>query len=232
MLGRMTVSMCIHAKRGLTILAVLLVALASSQVYVAAEEKLKVLNEEYRIGPAQMFTPAKMTVQFSFTQNVSVNVASVGQSLYQTVISPQMVTFTTNASDQWTLDITIKYTEPTYQRILSGVWSNNILIISIEFPIVGKKEIQLQAKISTSKAPEYPKPEEIINGWFSRFDRYWTQYDARMQERQNQLTKQSREATDLTYAALGFGIASIAGVLYAVSRIREIDLLRRRRFEE
>jgi hypothetical protein len=119
------------------------------------------------VQPPASYTPFKLVIQYSWTQDVLHNVTSVGQSDYVVRLTPTSLTFTTNETDRFTLEVFIHYRRPVNQTIVMGTFSGQSLGQSTYIPHFGDR-LQLIIEVNTAPAPRFPTVEEITDSLMTR----------------------------------------------------------------
>ena len=109
-----------------------------------------------------LYLPAKVIIQFDFTQNYSKSdVQTISQSLWELTISPQRALFTTNDTDIFKFSITIAYPKARNSTILMGVYSGERVISERQITYNNGKSITVSFELRTEKMPHYPTSEEV-----------------------------------------------------------------------
>ena len=115
---------------------------------------------ELRVPQLELYSPAEITVSYVYTNNVSIQVHTLGPSLYEATTSPVQARFETQEFDTYTIYLKILYDQPVQQTILIGIFEGGRAAKSIEYD-VDAQEIFLSFTVSVVQAPEYPTAEQI-----------------------------------------------------------------------
>lgn len=115
---------------------------------------------ELRVPQLELYSPAEITVSYVYTNNVSIQVHTLGPSLYEATTSPVQARFETQEFDTYTIYLKILYSSSVQQTILIGIFEGGRAAKSIEYDVEAK-EIFLSFTVSVVPAPEYPTAEQI-----------------------------------------------------------------------
>jgi len=176
--------------------------------------KAETAQFSFRLPSYELYAPAKIIVSFVYTNNVSVNVRTLGTSLYKATTSPVQVIFETDAFDVYTITFDIYYSMPVNQTITIGLYEGGRAAKGVEFD-VNTAHINIQMKVSVVEAPRYPTAEEIANSMWQMLQNSLNEFTT---AQQNLIAKMSDTVLVTgSLAVIGF-VVSIA-VLIAVFHI-------------
>jgi len=129
-----------------------------------AAPSTKAQTESYyatlRMPALELYAPAEVTVSYVYTNNVSIQVNTLGPSLYEATTSPVMARFETQEFDTYTIFLRIQYSRPVEQTIQIGIFEGGRAAKSVEFD-VNAEIIDIKFVVSVVQAPEYPTAEQI-----------------------------------------------------------------------
>lgn len=151
-------------KNKLSVFAILTLILWASAIPAQAQP-MGIAN--FRLPSYELYAPAKIIVSFVYTNNVTVNVKTLGTSLYKITTTPVQAIFEAEAFDVYTIYIDIQYSIPVNQTVLIGLYEGGRAAKGIEFDTVSD-HIQLTMKVSVVEAPHYPRVEDLADAIWSR----------------------------------------------------------------
>lgn len=140
--------------------------LVSNLPFVQAQQET-MGSANIRFPSYELYAPAKIIVNFVYTNNVTVNVKTLGTSLYKATTSPVQALFEAEAFDVYTITIDINYIVPVNQTIIVGLYEGGRAAKGLEFDVVAD-HISLMFRISVVEAPRYPTSEELANAMWER----------------------------------------------------------------
>ena len=129
---------------------------------------LPVHGVEMTVPSFEMYVPARVVVSFSYTQNVTVHVATVGHSLYKAITGPTSVEFNTQAIDIYTVQIGVLYTVAQNQTVTIGIFETGRPAKSIELTMTDKY-LTLLFRLSVVQAPTFPTADDIADAMLLRW---------------------------------------------------------------
>ena len=143
------------------VISLLMVLLSASILALpSVEAESRTYYAELRIPELELYSPAEITVSYIYTNNVSIQVHTLGPSLYEATTSPVQARFETQEFDTYTIYLKILYSQPVQQTVLIGIFEGGRAAKSIEYDVEAK-EIFLSFTVSVVQAPEYPTAEQI-----------------------------------------------------------------------
>jgi len=108
-----------------------------------------------------LFAPAIVTVDYTYTHNVSVSdVSSFGPSLYEIKHTPLSLSFEAQDFDEYLFTLELVYSGVMYQQIKITTFGGSHPPSQIEIPFEGDRFI-IYFSIRTMKEPSYPTTESI-----------------------------------------------------------------------
>jgi hypothetical protein len=106
------------------------------------------------------FIETKIVVSYEFTQNVTSDAYSAGNTLWQMEVAPLTTVFSTNARDRFIFTVEIAYTMKVSQAITVAVFSGSGPVDNMELKARGKRVV-LEFEVNVTEEPEYPTAEEL-----------------------------------------------------------------------
>ena len=176
----------------------------------------------FRLPSYELYAPAQIIISFVYTNNVSVNVRTLGTSLYKVTTSPVQIIFEAEAFDVYSIDVVIAYPIPVNQTVIIGLYEGGRATKGIEFDAQADR-IEISMKVSVVEAPRYPTAEEIANamwGWLQ------AQLNEFMERQQSIVEGVSKSALTVgVMGAISFAICLILiiVVLYVYRRVAELN---------
>jgi len=152
--------------------------LAVSQFFPLAQAQGE--NFYLRLPSYELYAPAKIIINFVYTNNVSVSVHTLGTSLYKATTSPVQALFEAEAFDVYTIDVSIEYGVPVNQTIIIGLYEGGRAAKGIEID-VSHRRIFLSMKVCVVGAPEYPAPEDIAEAMWTRLEGFYSEFIVQQQ---------------------------------------------------
>ncbi|MEM1532397.1 MAG: hypothetical protein QW599_06100 [Nitrososphaerota archaeon] len=176
----------------------------------------------FRLPSYELYAPAQIIVSFVYTNNVSVNVRTLGTSLYKVTTSPVQIIFEADAFDVYFIDAVIAYSIPVNQTIIIGLYEGGRATKGIEFD-TNADRIEINIKVSVVEAPRYPTAEEIANSMWSWLQAQLSEFMGRQENLVEGIGK-----TSLTVGVLGaisFAVCCvlILAVFYIYRRVAELN---------
>lgn len=176
----------------------------------------------FRLPSYELYAPAQIIISFVYTNNVSVNVRTLGTSLYKVTTSPVQIIFEADAFDVYFIDAVIAYSIPVNQTIIIGLYEGGRATKGIEFDTSADR-IEISIKVSVVEAPRYPTAEEIANAMWSWLQSQLSEFMGRQENLVEGIGK-----TSLTVGVLGaisFAVCCvlILAVFYIYRRVAELN---------
>jgi hypothetical protein len=135
------------------------------------------------------YIETKIVVSYAFTQNVTSDAYSAGQSVWSVTIDPLVTTFTTSAADRFVWNLIVTYDILVEQSITVAVFSGHEPVDSWSYPIKARKII-LQFKVIVTPQPQYPTAEQLAEMSVEVLSNELEEYTSEMR-RQNDVTAQN-----------------------------------------
>lgn len=148
----------------------------------AVEPKFTVKNS------LNTYAETKVVVKYSFTQNVTSNAYSAGQSVWKATVGPESTVFTTDAADKFTWHLEIKYGTTVAQTVSVAVFSGNQPVDSREYEVAARL-LSFDFDITVTEQPHYPTAEELADKSIQVLGNRLEEYVAEMRE-QNRISRQ------------------------------------------
>jgi len=164
------------------------------------------------------FIETRIVVSYSFTQNVTSNAYSSGQSVWQVTTDPLVTTFTTSAADKFIWHLTISYTMVVDQTLTIAIFSGDKPVDTWSYPIETDKII-LNFDVTVTKQPQYPTAEELADKAVEVFRNELAEIIAEMRE-QNEL---SRQHDYFQWAVVMITFFGLIIVLVPKFRVRKVE---------
>lgn len=125
-----------------------------------------------RMPSYEVTAPVRIVVNFMYTNNVTVNVKTYGQSLYRAVSSPVSVEFTTSQVDVYLVQVMVRYDVWVNQTVTIGFIEENSTRGAaknpIEFTIAGKG-FDIDMVVNVAQAIQFPTAQEISDMLWMRW---------------------------------------------------------------
>lgn len=134
------------------------------------------------------YIETKIVVGYTFTQNVTTDAYSAGNSVWHAEIGPLSTTFVTSAADKFTWQLSVHYGIVVYQTVTIAVFSGNEPVDYMEFDILTDYFI-MDFEITVTKQPEYPTAQELADMSIEVLENRLAEYVAEMRN-QNELSRQ------------------------------------------
>lgn len=158
-------------------------------VLLALIPQAKADVEPYRMKhELNTYIETKIVVSYTFTQNVTTEAFSAGNSVWSAEIGPLATTFITSAADKFNWHLAIKYSTVVFQTVTIAIFSGKEPVDSMEFDILTDYLI-MDFEISVTEQPEYPTAEELANLSIDVLSNRLAEYVAEMRE-QNRLSRE------------------------------------------
>jgi hypothetical protein len=161
------------------------------------------------------YIETKIVVSYSFTQNVTSDASSAGQSVWQVSVNPLVTTFSTSASDRFTWHLTVSYNMIVVQTITIAVFSGDEAVDSLAFN-VKTDTLQLNFDITVTEQPHYPTAEQLADKSIEVLSNRLAEYVAEMRT-QNDLSRQHDTAQWFVVLITFCGFI----ILYVVPKLKE-----------
>lgn len=180
----------------LPLITLSLLALTIPQVQAQDTEPF-VLNHE-----VNTYIETKIVTSYTFTQNVTSDAYSAGQSVWQVNVDPLTTSFITSAADKFTWHLVVSYGTIVDQDITIAVFSGNEPVDSLVLHIQTDRII-LNFDISVTKQPKYPTAEELADMSIEVLGNQLQEYVAEMRQ-QNEISRMNM-ATQWVVVLIVFG---------------------------
>jgi hypothetical protein len=147
------------------------------------------------VGPFTVYSEintyieTKIVVRYAFTQNVTSDAYSAGQSVWQVNIDPLITTFTTSAADRFTWHLTVTYSMMVDQTVTIAIFSGDEPVDSWSY-LVRTDKIILNFDVTVTEQPHYPTAEELADMSIEVLSNRLAEYVAEMQTH-NQVNSQN-----------------------------------------
>jgi len=134
------------------------------------------------------YIETRIIVSYTFTQNVTTDAYSAGNSVWHAQIGPLSTTFVTSAADKFNWQLSVHYGIIVYQTVTIAVFSGNEPVDYMEFDISANYFI-MDFEITVTKQPEYPTAQELADMSIEVLENRLAEYVAEMRK-QNELSRQ------------------------------------------
>lgn len=161
------------------------------------------------------YIETKVVVSYSFTQNVTSDASSAGQSVWQVSVNPLVTTFSTSASDRFTWSLIVSYSMIVVQTITIAVFSGDEAVDSLAFDVM-TDTLQLNFDITVTEQPHYPTAEQLADKSIEVLSNRLAEYVAEMRT-QNDLSRQHDTAQWFVVLITFCGFI----ILYVVPKLKE-----------
>jgi hypothetical protein len=208
-------------KRRPAVLLALLCLLASAYAAKPAEAQYWRVAR-MRLPSYELYAPAQIIVSFVYTNNVSVNVHTLGTSLYKVTTSPVQIVFEAEAFDVYTIDIALSYSLPVNQTIIIGLYEGGRATKGIEFDADADR-IEMTFKVSVVEAPRYPTAEEIANAMWNWLQSSLNEFTTRQEETNRNVANMSVIIGSLAVVSFAVCIVVLLAVFYLHRRVAELN---------
>jgi len=176
-------------KRSLLIILLLVIIFIQLALWfastVGAQTASAPINLEFTAFDLQ--SPCRVVVQFIYTQNVTVQVSTLGSSLYNVTTGPTQVGFATDAYDFFTVFIHILYNVTVAQTITVGYFEERRAPKGIPIPVEAT-DFTVTFQFSAIKAPSYPTADEISDKMWERWQNELLLFEANQNKLVDQMT--------------------------------------------
>jgi len=190
------------------LLSLLLFSSLSSITIARGEEEPEVAGFNL-----QSYTPAKILISYTYTNNFSViDVSSIGKSLYKITSSPISIEFIAEDIDQYTFTVEIKYAAIVTQSVQIAVFSAGYAPEGMQLNVKGNV-VRLKFTLTVTQEPKYPSAQDVAE-----------QVVLQIADQLNEFRRQTTEIVDLQtrniemqWLIVGFTMAvSVAFVIILV----------------
>lgn len=169
----------------------------------------------------ELYSPAKVVISYIYTNNVSVQVNTLGASLYQVTTTPVSTVFEASAYDVYTITVQISYLDITNQTIVIGLLEGGRPAKGIEMP-VSTNTVIFTFRISVVEAPRYPSAEEIANVLMDKLRNELADYTAHIDALIKQLSESLTFAASLSIIAFAIAIVVLVANYYLHRKVSEL----------
>ena len=205
------------------VLAVLLALAFMTVVAVATPVEAQYWRvARLRLPSYELYAPAQIIVSFVYTNNVSVNVRTLGTSLYKVTTSPVQIIFEAEAFDVYTIDIALSYSLPINQTIIIGLYEGGRATKGIEFDTDADR-IEMTFKVSVVEAPRYPTAEEIANAMWNWLQTSLNEFMTRQENINLGIANSSAIIGSLGVISFVVCIVVLLAVFYLHRRVAELS---------
>jgi len=184
-----------------------------------------------RLPSYEFYAPAKIVISFVYTNNVSVQVSTLGNSLYKAVTSPVQVEFSTEAFDVYTVDVQILYDKIVNQTITIGLFEGGRAAKGIEFD-VDASAVSIKMKAAVVEAPRFPTADEISERMWERWRNEIASFEANVNDLVAKMDSTVVTVGSLAVIAFAVCIVVLIAVFYLQRRVAELSEWRLRREAE
>lgn len=175
-----------------------------------------------RLPSYELYAPAQIIVSFVYTNNVSVNVRTLGTSLYKVTTSPVQVVFEAEAFDVYTIEMSLSYSLPINQTILIGLYEGGRATKGIEFDAEADR-IEIIMKVTVIEAPRFPSAEEIANAMWGWLQSSLSEFTAQQQGLVEGMGKTMMVVGTLGVISFTVSLAVLIAVFYVHRRTAELS---------
>ena len=175
-----------------------------------------------RLPSYELYAPAQIIISFVYTNNVSVNVRTLGTSLYKVTTSPVQIIFEAEAFDVYTIDVALAYSTPINQTIIIGLYEGGRATKGIEFDTDADR-IEMTFKVSVVEAPRYPTAEEIANAMWNWLQASLSEFMTRQENINLSIANSSAIIGSLGVISFVVCIVALLAVFYLHRRVAELS---------
>jgi hypothetical protein len=179
-------------------------------------------EELLRIPSLELYAPARVVVSFAYTRNVTIQVSTLGASLYKAVTGPTQIEFQTDSFDVYTLSISIQYEAPVNQTVVIGLFEGGRAAKGLELPMRGNSA-QITMKLTVIEAPRFPTAEEVAERVLDRFRNEILRFEAGQRELVGGMTGTVTTMAGLSAIAFAVSVALIVAVFHIHGRVAELS---------
>jgi hypothetical protein len=176
----------------------------------------------FRLPRYELYAPAKIIVNFVYTNNVTVNVRTLGTSLYKVTTSPVQIVFEAEAFDVYTIDVNILYGLPVNQTIVIGLYEGGRATKGIELDTTSET-IQMTMKVSVVEAPKYATAEEIAQSMWNMLQGSLNEFMDRQQVIMDEMGRTMTIIGALAVISFAVCIVALVAVFYMHRRVAELS---------
>ena len=160
------------------------------------------------------YIDTRIVVSYTFTQNVTTDCNSAGNSVWQAEIGPLSTTFVTSAADKFNWHLAVEYETVVFQTVSIAIFSGDEPVDYMDFEILTDR-FSMVFEITVTKQPEYPTAEELADMSIEVLENKLAEYVAEMRE-QNRL---SREHDYAQWAVVG--VAFCGFIIMVIPKFRQ-----------
>ncbi|MGB9774611.1 MAG: hypothetical protein ACPL4I_11410 [Bacteroidota bacterium] len=177
---------------------------------------------EFRVPSYELYAPARIVISFVYTNNVSVQVSTLGNSLYKAVTSPVQVEFSTEAFDVYTVNVQILYDKIVNQTITMGLFEGGRAAKGIEFD-VNASAVNVKMKVAVVEAPRFPTADEISDRMWERWRNELANFEANVNDLVAKMNSTVLTVGSLSVIAFVVCIVALIATFHVHRRVAELQ---------
>jgi len=160
------------------------------------------------------YAPAKVNINYPYTHNHSISdISCLGTtSLYRHSGGPENILFEAEDIDTYRYTVELFYSEITYVRVTTGIWSGSHTPDEAEYNFY-TMHLTIYVVLTVGEEPKFPTAEETAEATLDRLEKMYVEYIDQLED-----TMKTQESTMMLVlmGLLAFGVISVAGLILSL----------------